>query len=98
MLALLVESNLNLILVLINPTRGYYVMIGANSITKNIVIPNKEDLKNSFEFVIQANKNLGIVDIQPRVPGILDEFQGRQLNDESTVIHLCNVLNEMLND
>ena len=73
-------------------------MIGSNSIIKNIVIPNNEDRNNSFEFTVQANKNYGIVDIYPHVPGVLSEFQGRQLNDESVVIHLCNVLNEMLND
>lgn len=38
-------------------------MIGANSIIKNFTIPNVRDKKQSFEVIVQANKNYGICDV-----------------------------------
>lgn len=38
-------------------------MIGANSIIKNLIIPNTNDKAHSFEVIVQANKNYGICDV-----------------------------------
>ena len=80
--------------------------IGRKSIVKKLEIPNHSDRKKVNAVLIQANKNYGICDIlrviepsgeKVRMSELLSEFQGRQINDENTIIHLWNVLEEVLN-
>lgn len=72
-------------------------MIGKKSITKQLLIVNKNNPKEPFKVLVQANKNFGIIEIQPRISKVFNEFQGRQINSESTMEHLKNVLTETLN-
>ena len=71
--------------------------IGRKSIVKKIQIPVKG---KNLSVLVQANKNYGICEIIAegnRISEVLSEFQGRQINDEHTIVHLRNVLEEVLN-
>jgi hypothetical protein len=45
--------------------------------------------------IIQANKNYGIINIEPKIDEVLTNFQGRQINDPNVIEHLKNVLFEL---
>lgn len=59
--------------------------LGVNSIVKTIKI-KKEVVK------VQANKNYGICDMEPRYESIFTDFQGRQINDPEVFRTLINTL------
>jgi allophanate hydrolase subunit 1 len=47
---------------------------------------------NELTIMIQANKNYGIIDMEPRIDDVLSSFQGRQVNDPTTMDYLENAL------
>lgn len=78
--------------------RGETTMtLGHKSIYIIITIPNKENPVSPYKIKVQANKNLGICDIEPRIGETLTDFQGRQINNADVIYHLQNVLTEKLN-
>lgn len=63
--------------------------LGVNSIVKTIKI-KKEVIK------VQANKNYGICDMEPRYESIFTGFQGRQINDPEVFHTLINALKTVI--
>lgn len=57
------------------------MQLGRKSIVTTLVINNQKVL-------VQANKNFGICDIEPRVGEVLSDFQGQQINDEYVISRL----------
>lgn len=63
--------------------------LGVNSIVKTIKI--KDEIIR-----IQANKNYGICDMEPRYESIFTDFQGRQINNPEVFRTLINTLKTVI--
>lgn len=78
---------------------------GRKSNVKKLEIANSKNPQKPIVVLVQGNKNYGICDIllvtesgkKVRMTEILSVFQGRQFNDEYTMEHLYNVLDEIFN-
>lgn len=59
------------------------VKLGKKSKFVMIQIPNSlQNGGGTFDFIVQADKNLRIIGIDPHLPEVMNHFRGRQLNSE----------------
>lgn len=67
--------------------RGAFMKIGQNSIVKTIKVKGKV-------YKVQANRNYGICDMEPRINEVFTDFQGRQINNPTVFHSLINALKD----
>lgn len=63
--------------------------LGTRSITRNIKIKGQL-------IKVQANKNYGICDMEPKYDSIFTDFQGQQINDPQVFHNLINTLKQVV--
>ena len=68
------------------------MILGRKSIFITVNVTNNSNPNKPYKVIVQANKNHGICDMEPRVGEILTHFQGQQINGK---IHGEPVLSEI---
>lgn len=77
--------------------RSNNMTLGRKSLYTTLAIFNDENPEKSCVVTVQANKNYGICDMNPRIGEVLSKFQGRQINDELVMSELEGTLYNILN-
>lgn len=71
--------------------------LGRKSIYTVLYVTNNENPIKPHKVTVQANKNYGICDMNPRVGEILSDFHGQQINSEFVISELEEALYVALN-